>query len=216
MLSVCWSPKGGCGVSVVAAALALRAARAGSSTLLVDLGGDLAAILGVDAAGPGVAEWLASPDAPVEALSALAVEVVPDLALIPSGATAVAPAHDRLATLVDLCALQAERVVVDAGVVLGDPWWPRRARSIAVVRACYLAVRRLATVRPPTDHAVVLVEEPGRALTRRDVGAALGAPLVAVPWDPAVARAVDAGLLASRMPRSLRALGALEAEAGRR
>ena len=48
------------------------------------------------------------------------------------------------------------------------------------------------------------MSEPGRSLTRHDVAAALGAPVVAVvEIDPAVARAVDAGLLASRLPRGL-------------
>jgi hypothetical protein len=48
------------------------------------------------------------------------------------------------------------------------------------------------------------VREPGRALTRRDVEEVLGVPVRAeVDVDPAVARAVDAGLLASRLPRAL-------------
>lgn len=46
--------------------------------------------------------------------------------------------------------------------------------------------------------------EPGRALDRTDVETVVGAPVQAeVPLDPAVARAVDAGLLASRLPRGL-------------
>lgn len=49
MLVVCWLPKGGVGTSVVAAALALRAAADGTETLLVDLAGDQPAILGNDA-----------------------------------------------------------------------------------------------------------------------------------------------------------------------
>ena len=59
----------------------------------------------------------------------------------------------------------------------------------------------LAPLRPT---GVVLVDEPSRSLTRADVEAALGVPVVAVVQvDPAVARAVDAGLLASRLPRTL-------------
>jgi hypothetical protein len=51
---------------------------------------------------------------------------------------------------------------------------------------------------------IVLVTEPGRALGARDVERAIGAPVVAeVPYDPAVARAVDAGLLATRLPGSI-------------
>jgi hypothetical protein len=51
---------------------------------------------------------------------------------------------------------------------------------------------------------VVLLAEPGRALTRADVAEVVGVPVVAeVALDPAVARAVDAGLLPVRLPRGL-------------
>ena len=77
-----------------------------------------------------------------------------------------------------------------------------------MTRPCFLALRRMDTV-PCRPGGVVLIEEPGRALDRRDVAEVAGAPVVArMGADPAVARAVDAGLLASRLPRSLqRALG---------
>ena len=75
--------------------------------------------------------------------------------------------------------------------------------SLLVTRPCYLALRRaVATGVQPSG--IVLVHEPGRALTARDVERSLGAPVVAeLHYDPAVARAVDAGLLAARLPRSL-------------
>jgi hypothetical protein len=72
-----------------------------------------------------------------------------------------------------------------------------------VLRPCYLAVRRAlaAAVRPS---AVVLIEEPDRSLQARDIEDVLGVPVRAVvPWDTAIARCVDAGLLRSRVPRSL-------------
>ena len=48
----------------------------------------------------------------------------------------------------------------------------------------------------------MLIDEPGRALRPRDVEHSIGAPVVAtLALDPAVARAVDAGLLLSRIPR---------------
>jgi hypothetical protein len=51
---------------------------------------------------------------------------------------------------------------------------------------------------------VVLINEPGRALGRKDIESVLGIPVVAdVLIDPNVARAVDAGLLAGRLPRTL-------------
>ena len=50
----------------------------------------------------------------------------------------------------------------------------------------------------------MLVAEPGRALGAADVARAVGVPVIAtVSLDPAVARAVDAGLLAARLPRTL-------------
>lgn len=214
MLSVCWSPKGGSGVSVVAAALGLGAAEADRSTLLVDLAGDLAAVLAVEAPGAGVAEWVASSDAPPEALTALAVEVVPGLRLLPPGADVIPRDHPRLPLLLELAALDADRVIVDAGVVTGEPWWPHGARSVVVVRACYLAVRRLAGRSDHAGASIVLIEEPGRALTRHDVAAAVGGPVTTLAWDPAVARAVDAGLLARRLPRSLRGLRDLDRRGG--
>jgi hypothetical protein len=71
---------------------------------------------------------------------------------------------------------------------------------LLVLRPCYLALRRAvaSSLRPS---GVVLVEEAGRALGRRDVESALGVPVRAVvAHDPRIARAVDAGLLARRLP----------------
>ncbi len=49
---------------------------------------------------------------------------------------------------------------------------------------------------------MVVVDEPGHALSTRHVERAVRAPVVAViDFDPAIARAVDSGLLASRLPR---------------
>ena len=66
-------------------------------------------------------------------------------------------------------------------------------------------MRRAGTLGARTR--LVVIEEPGRALRADDVAAAVGVPV----WrrltaDPAVARSVDAGLLAVRLPRSLRGL----------
>ena len=57
---------------------------------------------------------------------------------------------------------------------------------------------------PWCPRPVVLLREPQRALTAVDVELAVGAPVVAtIDVDPAVARAVDAGLLVGRPPRGL-------------
>jgi hypothetical protein len=50
----------------------------------------------------------------------------------------------------------------------------------------------------------VLVVEPGRSLDAAAVADVLGVPVTArIDLDPAVARAVDAGLLVRRTPRPL-------------
>ncbi len=83
----CWSSKGGSGTSVVAAALAIAAARRPNGSLLVDLCGDQPAVLGrAEPDGPGVLDWLADGvDAPPDALGRLEIDVVPGLRLLPAG-----------------------------------------------------------------------------------------------------------------------------------
>ena len=65
-----WSPKGGSGTSVTAAAVAIQAAKVRRPVRLVDLRGDLPAVLGLGAdPATGVADWLAAgPTAPTDAL----------------------------------------------------------------------------------------------------------------------------------------------------
>lgn len=209
MLTVCWSPKGGVGTSVVAAALAIRTAAAGTQTLLVDLDGDQPSILGVDTPpGPGIGDWMeAGSEVPVDALAELETDVVDHLRLLHRGDPAGLARPDRLEVLAAVLAGSSRAVIVDAGrsSEMGR-WWSAGDASVLVIRPCYLGLRRVG--RLASDCEVVVVDEPGRALTVADVNAATGASLrCRLPWDPAVARAVDAGILASRMPRSLRALG---------
>ncbi len=92
MLLALWSPKGGSGTSVVAAACALVLARdLGSSggVRIADLGGDQPAIFGAGADPElGLLDWLsAGPEAPTEALDRLLVEVAPGIGLLPRGGT---------------------------------------------------------------------------------------------------------------------------------
>lgn len=197
---LCWAAKGGSGTTVVACALALGSPR--QPATLVDLGGDSATALGLaEPSGPGVADWLVSPTAGPADLVRLAVPVRDDVRLIPRGAACLP--DDQWARLVS--ALNAQTMaIVDCGT--GPP--PRvlheaAEHSLLVTRPCYIALRRAqrVDVRPT---GIVLVDEPGRALTADDVERALGVPVIAeVHLDPAVARAVDAGLLAARLPRSL-------------
>ena len=99
MFVICRSPKGGVGTSVVAAALALRHAHAGHPTVLVDLAGDQPDLLGVaPSSSLGIGDWAAGGDeVPVEALTALEVEVGGGLSLLPRGSvsSSVSERYDR-------------------------------------------------------------------------------------------------------------------------
>src|SRR5437868_4731350 len=107
MLVCFWSPKGGSGTSVVTATAGLVLARE-APTRIVDLAGDQPAVLGLahDPA-PGLNDWLrAGPEAPTDALEHLAVDVAPNLALLPAGDrdahTAAPEAGAALAVALDL------------------------------------------------------------------------------------------------------------------
>jgi MinD superfamily P-loop ATPase len=210
---VCWSVKGGSGTTVVAASLALVLARTVPTvpTVLADLGGDAPAALGLaEPAGPGLADWVASPTADLAALTRLAISVNDSLSLLPLGAPppsnsvgSAAPAAERWAALGQALAA-LDRVVVDSACgVPPAPLLAAAEQSLLVIRPCYLAIRRAALVSERPS-GIVVVREPGRALSSRDIEHALGVPVVAdVPYDPMVARAVDAGLLNARLPRSI-------------
>jgi hypothetical protein len=205
-VSVCWSLKGGTGTSVVATAMALCSS---IETTLVDLDGDVPAVLGLDEpSGQGVADWLAS-DAPASALADVTVEVVAATTLVPRGRSTIDPTSPRWAELTNWLGSR-RNAVIDAGT--GPPpvgLMCTDVCSLLVTRGCYLALRPAAQVDRRPD-GVVLLAEPGRALGRTEVSAALGAPVVGtISVDPAVARAVDAGLLSTRLPRLL------QREAGR-
>lgn len=205
MLTAYWAAKGGAGATVLAAAHAV-AASAHRHTVAVDLDGDLARALGVDGPDhPGVADWLrAGADVPADALDRLLVPAGDDLWLLPRG-TGSLPAA-RAGVLGHLLARTPREVVVDAGTRPSPAAVAvvRAAhRSVLVTRACYLALSRLRALDlAPTE--VALVEEPQRALGPEDVALAAGAPVkVRVDVHPAIARAVDAGLLRARLPRRL-------------
>jgi hypothetical protein len=205
VLVACWSAKGGSGTTVVAAALAAVLARSSSSgAVLVDLAGDVPAVLGLpEPDGPGVAGWLAAGAAvPPDALGRLEVPAVDGLTVLPQGGL-LPEAPGRGEVLAALLAADARPCVVDCG---SAPVGPRlavaaaAAHSLLVLRPCYLALRR-AVASPIRPSAAILVEEGGRSIGRRDVEAALGVPVRAVvAHDPKIARAVDAGLLAGRLP----------------
>jgi hypothetical protein len=202
MYTICWAVKGGSGTTVVAATLALRATCA---TMLLDLDGDLPAAIGTDEpCRAGLTDWLAS-DAPTERLVRVAIELGEHVQLVPRGlAPPPAPDDARWGVLARWLAADERHGVIDAGTgVPPAALHQQAAASLLVTRPCYLALRR-AAASPITPTGVVLVAEPGRALHAADVAAAVGAPVVSVvSVDPAVARAVDAGLMLARLPRTL-------------
>lgn len=207
MFSAYWAVKGGAGTSVLAAAHALAAARS-HHTVLVDLDGDLGAVLGVDLDGgaAGVSDWLrAGHEVPADGLERLLVPVTHRLWLLPRGAGTLDA--ERASVLGRILAASPRRVVLDAGTRPGPAGVAvagHADRSVLVTRACYLALRRVPQA-PLVPSEVALVREPSRVLGADEVATAVGAPVrTTLTVDPSVARAVDAGLLAGRVPRGLR------------
>ena len=225
MLVTCWSTKGGSGTTVMAALVSLHAAQdRNRPVLLVDLCGDLPAVFGASESSTGLSQWLHSDLAP-ESLERVLVELTPGLSLLPRGPGPLSArrADDLVAWLsadgivvVDAGVLRAEVGETDAGRAADELRWRMAAeadRSVLITRACYLALRRTVSlsVRPS---GVVLVAEAGRALTRADCERAIGAPVLAtVAVDPDIARAVDAGMLRTRVPKgAVKALSRLTEE----
>ncbi|MDA3040850.1 MAG: hypothetical protein O3C27_15235 [Actinomycetota bacterium] len=255
-----FTAKGGSGCSVVASAAALLSARLGP-TLLVELGGDLPAVLGLaeraDHAashrgpsddrsdGLGLVDWLAAESPLPDSLRRIERSVSDTLSLLPLGIGPLGmgplgigppgigppgigvfdPRPDQVQLLIRLLRTDGRRVVLDVGHVPSQPAGRARGapqssgrvslleasdRTVLVTRACYLALRAAHRLTAPDQ--VVLISEPGRALSAADVAAAVGSPVAAVlRWDPAIARSVDAGVLRDHLPRSLRCLADLVA-----
>jgi hypothetical protein len=252
MRTVFWSVKGGSGVTVTAAGLALNS----PDCLLVDLCGDTALALGVDEPTIGLAAWVHSPnDVDASALDRLIVNVRPRLALLPSGTTRpeLLASNElvtkRFAMLGDYLALRSSgdqasgkgqrkqraltnlkensssalvdgmqwsNVIVDAGslgrsnLAALSELVERADQSLLMVKSCFLAVHGAVGTPLRVDGVVVFGDEE-RRITDHDIAAALGHPVQATMLlQPGVARAVDAGLLAARLPRSFtRSLEAL-------
>jgi hypothetical protein len=209
VLISCWSVKGGAGTTVVASALALVLGRsAATGSLLADLAGDVPAAVGVaDPGDPGLSGWLAAGrDVPADGLARLELGIGSGVSLLPRGRGTLGP-PERMEALAGLLAADPRPVVADCGVLdHRAPTVPLAAtatQSLLVIRPCYLALRRVAGA-PIRPSGVILLSEPGRALGRSDVEHIVGAPIRAeLAVDPAVARIIDAGMLASRLPRSI-------------
>lgn len=203
---VCWSVKGGSGTTVIATTLALvHAEQSPHGALIVDFAGDVPAVLGLaEPTGIGVSEWFANTENSSRiSLQSIAIQATANLQLISRGALTI----ESTANFAELCASLATfdlPVVIDAGCkVPSADLVTRASSSLLITRPCYLALRRAAQLNVvPTG--IVLINEPGRSLGKRDVESVIGAPVIAeISFDPTISRAVDAGLLASRLPTML-------------
>jgi hypothetical protein len=174
------SPKPGNGVTVTAALLALTAS-ATQHTTIIDLAGDQLPALGETDDGHRP------------------IEVTADLTVIDATNDTTAEQHQQI---IDSEA-QGELVIVDAGRA-NHPihnLLDRNTRRVWVMRCCYLTLRRAVTATPRPDE-IIMIREPQRALNQRDIEQAVGVRVaMVIDLDPGIARAVDAGLLAARLPR---------------
>jgi hypothetical protein len=193
------SSKGGSGTTVTACASALRAATEYGSALFIDLCGDVPAVLGMsEPTSPGVNEWLAeNQTADSEALVLLGNSTANGLIVIHRGDKFV-EGQPRWCDLAHALSHMPMPVFIDAGT----SYVPDELRHVAqhvvlVTRPCYLSLRRATLLSKPTG--VVVVEEEGRALNAKDIQYVIGSPILStIPMTPAVSRAVDAGLFATR------------------
>lgn len=200
-----WSVKGGVGVSTVAAMFAIARASRAEPSLIVDFAGDQPALLGLpDPVGPGVTEWCATPNRSSDALARVSTEISVDLSLLHRGAdrwgeTEPGQLHQALRA-------QNQHVMIDAGRA-DHPFTQavvaQSEHRLLVLRCCYLALHAARSL-PIEPTGIVLVRERGRSLGPADAEAVTAAPVVAeIALDPAIARCIDAGLIARRLPRAL-------------
>ena len=207
MITAIYAHKPGQGVTTITAALATLTAHAQRRTLLVDTGTDLPAVLGIaEPDQPGLVDNITNPNV---TLADIVTNVAENLDLITRGEQT--PVLNASTFGLFTGGLDHyDTVIIDAGTTATG--WVRHATARALVtRPCYLALRHATGQRRPDYLAVIT--EPGRALNSADIEAAIGTPVtVTVPHTAEISRAVDAGLLTTRLPLTLaRALAPLAA-----
>ncbi len=165
MTTVLVTGPGGAGASTLSAALAVRAARAGRSTVLLSRrplpleAVDGLRVVGVDPQRAFEGLW--------ESIGPALTGALPELSLPPASSVVAPPGAADLALLTELARAEADLVVVDAGPLesalglLALPgalrWWldqvlPTRLRMLGAVRT---AAVRTGTVRPGPVDAVL-------------------------------------------------------------
>jgi hypothetical protein len=216
MLTICWSSKGGSGTSTITAGLAaltatqIRQRENSSTTLVIDLAGDLPAIFGLSYPNIGLAEWLTRSVS--DDLDELCIDCGQSVRLLSTGSLplpeATSSIWSRLASFVTDELAKGRTIFIDAGcrpipASLLQRTTAAELRILLILRPCYLALRRAMADSIEAD-GIILVTGGGRVLTSHDVESVLGIPVVAeVPLDPDIARRVDSGLFQSRLPRTL-------------
>jgi len=208
MFTILSSPKGGTGTSVVAASLAIVSSSS-SPTLLVDLSGDQAAILGLPQPPIGLSDW--ANGMTYREFDEIISLCHDNLYLAPTGTfdfeTLNANAWDKLLRALSLKHSEGHNIIVD----LGRADIPLALRKIVdtcylVTRPCYLALRRAVDLETAFS-GVIVVNEPDRVLTSRDVESVLKLKCVAeIPYTSEISRRVDSGLLKSRLPMALQSV----------
>ena len=208
MFTILSSPKGGTGTSVVAASLAIVSSSS-SPTLLVDLAGDQAAILGLPQPPIGLSDW--ANGMTYREFDEIISLCHDNLYLAPTGTcdfeTLNANAWDKLLRALSLKHSEGCNIIVD----LGRADIPLALRKIVdtcylVTRPCYLALRRAVDLETAFS-GVIVVNEPDRVLTSRDVESVLKLKCVAeIPYTSEISRRVDSGLLKSRLPMALQSV----------
>ena len=146
------------------------------------------AVLGLaEPSGIGVGElFTQNENSSRMALQSIAIQATANLQLISRGATPI----NASANFTELSASLATfdlPVVIDAGCgVVSADLLARASSSLLITRPCYLSLRRAAQLNvAPTG--VVLINEHGRALGKRDVESVIGAPVIAeITFDPAI------------------------------
>ena len=209
MYTICWSPKGGSGTTVVASTIAL--CHEGPHTL-IDLAGDLPAVLGLNDGGRGVLDALADA-VPIVDLDEISTAIDADHSLIRRGGEqAISPErwHELAIHLAGTGSYTIDAGTISSPDDIPMPLLQHADQRLMVLRPCYLALRRARLTSHFNPDGIILIDEPGRSLAAHDVSNCLETPVIAqIPSDPRVARAVDAGLLAIRPPRSLDPLSRL-------
>lgn len=198
------SPKGGNCTTVTASAHALLSAQRGTTTLLIDLCGDVPSVVGmIEPDTAGINDWLTeSNTSDAESMVRLGTPYTDGLVVLHRGNRFVDGAP-RWSALADAIKEIPHTVYIDAGTgFIPDEFLDALDTVTMVTRPCYLSLKKATRMRKPTN--VCVIREDGRALTVGDVGNVVGAPIAAViPYEPAISRAVDAGLLASRAEQLL-------------